>query len=86
MVSKGVRKDANHVCRRRDDKVIALTKKRATSLAISWGEYGNLGFGYVTVSSEMEAGNERGVDFRVIERDGTSLRLSIDKGQLRKNT
>jgi hypothetical protein len=84
MVSKGVRKDANHVYRRPDDKVIALTKKRATSLAISWGEYGNLGFGYVTVSSEMEAGNERGVDFRVIERDGTSSRLSIDKGQLRK--
>jgi hypothetical protein len=29
---------------------------------------------------------KEGVDFRVIERDGTSLRLSIDKGQLRKNT
>ncbi len=42
------------------------SEKRATSLAISWGEYRNLGFVYVTVSSEMGAIDERGVDFRVI--------------------
>ena len=84
MVSKGVRNDACQIYRRQDDKVIALAKKQATSLAISWGEYGNLGCVYVAVSSEEEARDEKGVEYRVIWRDGTSSRLSIDKGQIKK--
>ena len=86
MVSKGVRKnDACQIYRQEDDKVIALAKKRATSLATSWGKYGNLGFVYVTVSLEEEARDEKGVEYRVIWRDGTSSRFSIDKGQIKKN-
>lgn len=86
MVSKGVRNDANQIYRREDDEVIALAKKQATSLAISWGEYRNLGFAYITVASEMESRDEKGVNIGVNWRDGTSSRLSIDKGQIKKET
>jgi hypothetical protein len=83
MVSKGVRNNANHIYIQGDEEAIALAKKRATSLAISWGEYGNSGFVYVTVSSEIEARDEKEVDFGLVWRDGTSSRLLIDKGQLK---
>ncbi len=69
-------KHANNIYVDRDEEVIALAKKRATSLARTWGEYGNLGFVYVTVSSRKEARNEIGADDGVIWRDGTSSLLS----------